>query len=132
MIQVDKECITVDGSVKIGQLGFEKRAFFEGFEASANLSIIVGLFGFHGEFAAREFLFHFLILFVEEVFFGGFFEVLEDINGLEVLFIFLLIFYDLSHMVALIDKRNELFAILFAEFGFVYHFEDHFELKFKV
>lgn len=31
-------------------------------------------------------------------------------------------------MVALIDKRNELFAILFGEFGFIDHFEDHFML----
>ena len=67
-----------------------------------------------------------MVFFVEEILFGGFFEVLEDIKGLEVLPIFLFIFNDFAHVIAFVDERNELFKILFGQFGLRNELEDHF------
>jgi hypothetical protein len=67
-----------------------------------------------------------LVFFVEKVLLGGLFEIFKHVNGIEVLPVFLFVFDNFAHMVTLIDKRNELFAILFSEFGFIDHFEDHF------
>ncbi len=69
-----------------------------------------------------------MVFFVEKVLLGGLFQIFKNVNGLEVLSVFLFVFDDFAHMVALIDKRDELFAILFGEFGFIDHFEDHFML----
>ena len=52
LIQVDKERITVNEFIQISHFGFKKSAFLKRFETFSNLSIVVGLFGFHGEFAA--------------------------------------------------------------------------------
>jgi hypothetical protein len=78
-----------------------------------------------GYLAPLELLFHDLILFVKEVLFGGFLQVLKDFDRLKVGFIFAFPFDDLAFVVALINEWNELFLIIFRQRCFIYHSENH-------